>query len=583
MGIAGDIAIITVAALLGGLLAHRLRLPVLLGYIVAGVAVGPHTGGPTVVHFEDVEVLADIGVALLLFTVGLEFPIERLAPVRRIALVGTPLQLLLSGTFAFGLGRLLGWDWPSSLWFGCLTSVSSTMVVLKLLSERGLMGTLSSRVMTAILIVQDVAVIPMLILLPATRDLDQGFAALGVALVSASAFVGTMFFLGSRFLPWLMARVAAWRSRELFMISVVALGLGIGYASYELGLSFAFGAFLAGMILSRSDFSHRALSEIVPLRDLFTMLFFVSVGMLLEPAFLRQEWRTLLFLVGALLVGKSLVFGAITRVFGYVNIMPAAVGLSMFQVGEFAFVLARLGYQGQALSRDVYLSILSVAALTMALTPFTAGLATPLYGWWRRHFRGIAQADLELPGEDLKGHLVVIGYGRIGRFLCSALREQGPPILVLEEHPDRARAARLSGYPVIAGDASSEVLLELANLSQSRLVVLTVPDPLTSVLTLQRIRHYHPQARVVARASCIEHMEELARHGVEAAFVPELEAGLELLHEALMQIGTPDEETHEFLNRVRRQHYAPMLREAEDVEPGQAAPRAGDEVVPIEP
>jgi len=185
LGIAGDIAIITVAALLGGLLAHRLHLPVLLGYIVAGIAVGPHTGGPTVVHFEDVEVLADIGVALLLFTVGLEFPIERLAPVRRIALVGTPLQLLLSGAFAFGLVRVLGLDWPSSLWFGCLTSVSSTMVVLKLLSDRGLMGTLSSRVMTAILIVQDVAVIPMLILLPATRDLDQGIDALGVALVSA--------------------------------------------------------------------------------------------------------------------------------------------------------------------------------------------------------------------------------------------------------------------------------------------------------------------------------------------------------------------------------------------------------------
>ncbi len=583
MGIAGDIAIITVAALLGGLLAHRLRLPVLLGYIVAGIAVGPHTGGPTVVHFEDVEVLADIGVALLLFTVGLEFPVERLAPVRRIALVGTPLQLLLSGTYAFGLGRLMGWDWPSSLWFGCLTSVSSTMVVLKLLSERGLMGTLSSRVMTAILIVQDVAVIPMLILLPATKDLDQGLTALGVALVSASLFVAAMFFLGSRFLPWLMARVASWRSRELFMISVVALGLGIGYASFRLGLSFAFGAFLAGMVLSRSDFSHRALSEIVPLRDLFTMLFFVSVGMLLEPAFLRQEWQTLFFLVGALFLGKSLIFGAITRFFGYVNIMPAAVGLSMFQVGEFAFVLARLGFQGQALSREVYLSILSVAALTMALTPFTAGLAAPLYGWWRRRFGGIPGDTMDLPGENLQGHLVVIGYGRIGRFLCSTMRDQGPPILVLEEHPDRARAARLSGHAVIAGDASSEVILEAAGLSRARLVILTVPDPLTSLLTLQRIRHYHPEVKVVARASCIEHMEELARHGAEAAFVPELEAGLELLHEALMQIGKPEEEAHELLHQVRRQHYAPMLREAEDIDPGEEAPIPEDEVVQIEP
>ncbi len=566
MGIAGDIAIITVAALLGGLLAHRLRLPVLLGYIVAGIAVGPNTGGPTVVHFEDVEVLADIGVALLLFTVGLEFPVERLAPVRRIALIGTPIQLLVSAGFGFGLGQVLGWDWHSCLWFGCLSSVSSTMVVLKLLADRGLTGTLSSRVMTAILIIQDLAIIPMLILLPALRELDQGFTTLGLALVSSSLFVGAMFFMGSRFLPWLMARVASWRSRELFMISVMALGLGIGYASYRLGLSFAFGAFLAGMVLSRSEFSHRALSEIIPLRDLFTMIFFVSVGMMLEPVYLRQHWGVLLFLVLALFLGKALVFGAITRIFGYVNIMPAAVGLSMFQVGEFAFVLARVGYVGQNLSADVYLTILSVAALTMALTPFTAGLAAPLYGWWRRSFGRVPPASFENPGEALTSHLVVIGYGRVGRFLASALREEGPGVLVLEENPDRARAARQSGYAVIAGDASSEVLLEAAALDRARLVVLTIPDPLNSLLTLQRIRHLHPELKVLARASCIEHMEELARHGVEAAFVPELEAGLELLYEALIEIGRTAQDAQELLHQVRRQHYAPMLREAEEVD-----------------
>jgi len=580
VGIAGDIAIITVAALLGGLLAHRLRLPILLGYIVAGIVVGPNTGGPTVVHFEDVEVLADIGVALLLFTVGLEFPVERLAPVRRIALIGTPIQLLATTGFGFGLGHLLGWDWQSCLWFGCLSSVSSTMVVLKLLADRGLTGTLSSRVMTAILIIQDLAVIPMLILLPAVGDLDQGFTNLGVALISASLFVAMMFFLGSKLLPWLMARVASWRSRELFMITVVALGLGIGYASYRLGLSFAFGAFLAGMVLSRSEFSHQALSEIIPLRDLFTMLFFVSVGMMLEPIYLRQHWGVILFLVAAVFLGKSLIFGTVTRVFGYVNIMPAAVGLSMFQVGEFAFVLARVGFQGKALSADVYLTILSVAALTMALTPFTAGLAVPLYGWWRRRFGGSAGASFNAPTEEMEDHVVLIGYGRIGRFLASALRGQGPRILVLEEHPDRARAAHQSGYMVIAGDASSEVLLEAASLDRARLVLLTIPDPLNSILALQRIRHLSQGLKVVARASCIEHMEELARHGVEAAFVPELEAGLELLYEALVEIGLTGPDAQEMLHQVRRQHYAPMLHEAEEVDREQLLATCGCEVTP---
>ena len=581
MGIAGDIAIISLAALLGGLLASRLRLPVLLGYIAAGVAVGPHTAGPTVVHPDDVELLADLGVALLLFTVGLEFPVERLAPVRGIALLGTPLQMLFSTAFGFGLGRLLGWDWHSSLWFGSLCSLSSTMVVLKILSERGLMGTLSSGVMTAILIVQDLAVIPMMILLPATGDLDQGLAALGAALLRAALFVGVLFLLRAKALPWVMARVLDWRSRELFMIAILALSLGIGYGSYQIGLSFPFGAFLAGMILSRSDFSHRALSEAVPLRDLFTMLFFVSVGMLLEPEFLAEHWQSLGFLVGALFLGKTLIFGATTRLFGYVNIMPAAVGLSMFQVGEFAFVLARMGYQGHALAREAYLSILSVAALTMALTPFAAGLAGPLYRWWRRRFGGLPGGTIELPEEALEGHLVLIGHGRVGRFLCSALRGQGPRILVLEEHPDRCRAARQAGFPVISGDASSEVLLEAAGLCRARLVLLTLPDPLTSVLTLERIRHFHPTLKVLARASSVQHMQELARLGVEAAFVPELEAGLELLHEALVQIGQSQEAAQEILDQMRQQHYAPMLRAAQD--PGEVVSKDEGEVADVEP
>ena len=466
MGIAGDIAIITVAALLGGLLAHRLRLPVLLGYIFAGIVVGPNTGGPTVVHFEDVEVLADIGVALLLFTVGLEFPVERLAPVRRIALIGTPINCWLrsssgsAGPIAgLGLAILPVVRMP----LGALQHHGGPEAPGRPWADGNPVQPGHDRHIDH----PDLAVIdadPA----PSGRRPGPGLTKLGVALVSASSFVAAMFFLGSKFLPWLMARVAS-GAHANSMITVMALGLGIGYASYRLGLSFAFGAFLAGLVLSRSEFSHQALSEIIPLRDLFTMLFFVSVGMMLEPAYLRQHWGVILFLVAAVFLGKSLIFSAITRVFGYVNIMPAAVGLSMFQVGEFAFVLARVGFQGKVLSADVYLTILSVAALTMALTPFTAGLAAPLYAWWRRRLGGKVRTSFEAPSEEMEDHVILIGYGRIGRFLASALRGQGPGILVLEEHPDRARAARQSGYPVIAGDASSEVLLEAAGLDRARL------------------------------------------------------------------------------------------------------------------
>ena len=267
-----------IAAFLGGILAQRLGLPLILGYVVAGVLVGPNTGGPTVVEPHDIELLAEIGVALLLFAIGLDFPLSKMAPVRRIALIGTPIQIILTIAFGYGLGRFLGLGWEEAVWLGALLSLSSTAVVLKTLSEQGLMDTLASRVIVGMLVVQDLAVVPLVILLPALGDVGGGLSRLGVAALQATIFVVGMALFGTRVFPWLMARIASWNSRELFLISVVAIGLGVGYGTYLFGLSFAFGAFVAGMVLSRSDYSHQALADIGPLRDIFAMLFFVSVG-----------------------------------------------------------------------------------------------------------------------------------------------------------------------------------------------------------------------------------------------------------------------------------------------------------------
>src|SRR3712207_6093768 len=291
MGIAGDIALILVAALAGGVVAQRLGMPLILGYILAGVLVGPNTGGPTVGEIHDIELLAEIGVALLLFTIGLHFSLDELAPVRRVALVGTAAQMALTVAFGYGLGRLLGFGWQEAVWFGALLSLSSTAVVLKTLSEQGVMGTLSSRVIIGMLIVQDLAVVPLIILLPELGSIGEGLSDLGVAVLRATIFIALMVIFGRRVFPWLMARIAAWNSRELFLISVVAIGLGVGYGTYLFGLSFAFGAFVAGMVLSQSDYSHQALADVEPLRDVFAMLFFVSVGMLLDPAFLLKKDR----------------------------------------------------------------------------------------------------------------------------------------------------------------------------------------------------------------------------------------------------------------------------------------------------
>ncbi|MBQ7528693.1 cation:proton antiporter, partial [bacterium] len=372
MGIAGDIVIIVVAALFCGLIAQKLKLPTMLGYIVAGILVGPNGFLPSVVNTEQVEVLADIGVALLLFTVGIEFPVEKLSPVKKIALIGTPLQILASVLVGVITGLAFGLDLISCVWFGCIISVSSTMVVLKILGDRGLTGTLSSQVMTAILIVQDLAVIPMLILLPVLDNLGEGINILLWAVVKSIVLMAFMSLVGTTAVPRFVAKIASWGSREIFMVGVLALGLGTGFLTYYIGLSFAFGAFLAGMLLSRSDFNHLALSEIMPLKDLFSLLFFVTVGMLIDLKFAVHHWNLIMATIAAIFIGKGLVFAGITRLFGYVNIMPIAVALYMFQVGEFAFVLARTGRSTGSISPDLYMLSITVAAITIAITPFFA-------------------------------------------------------------------------------------------------------------------------------------------------------------------------------------------------------------------
>jgi monovalent cation:H+ antiporter-2, CPA2 family len=561
VGIAGDIALILVAALLGGLVARRLGLPLILGYIVAGVAVGPNTGGPTVSSVHDIELLAEIGVALLLFTIGLHFSLDELVPVRRVALFGTAAQMALTIAFGYGLGRLLGFGWQEAAWFGALLSLSSTAVVLKSLSEQGVMGTLSSRVIIGMLVAQDLAVVPLIIVLPELGSLGQGLSELGVAALRAAAFVAVMVVFGRRVLPWLMARVAAWNSRELFLISVVAIGLGVGYATYLFGLSFAFGAFVAGLVLSQSDYSHQALADVEPLRDVFAMLFFVSVGMLLDPAFLIQNAGTVALVVALVFAVKGLVFAGVVRAFGYGNIIPFAVGLGLFQVGEFSFVIARVGVEEGAISESSYSIVLSTAVITMSLTPFAMRLAPLLYGRWRERFPKEAMSTFNLPERGLGDHVVIAGYGRVGSFVARLLARLDQPFVVVDPNPGRADEARDSGYPVVYGDAGAEPVLEAAGVRRARLVIVTVPDPVGARLVVERARSINPNVHVVARTTTVEQLEELGRLGVYEAVHPESEAGLELGRQALSHLGVPAGDIQRFADEVRRELYAPITRQ----------------------
>ncbi|MBF0424497.1 MAG: cation:proton antiporter [Magnetococcales bacterium] len=558
MGIATDIVLIVLAALIGGMVAQRLGLPLIIGYILAGVAVSPHAGVLVVSNVHDINLLSEIGVALLLFALGLEFSLRELQPVRRIALVGTPIQMALTIAYGWGIGWYLGWPWLASLWLGTLMAFSSTMVILKTLANQGWMGTLSSRVMIGMLIVQDLAVVPPMIILPKLGDPATGLAMLGVATAKACAFMAAMILLGTRFLPWILARVAKSGSRELFLLAVTAIGLGVGYTTYLAGLSLAFGAFVAGMVLSESDHGHQALSDIVPLRDLFGLLFFVSVGMLLEPRFLLEHLETILVLVFAVGMGKGMIFFFIARIFGYGNVIPLAVGLGLFQIGEFALVLAKVGLEAGAISQEIHALVLSTAVVTMILTPLISGQTARLYALQRRRFRSEPLYSVNLPREGLHRHIVVVGCGRVGMQLALVLQKLGGPFVLVDLDQRRIELAKNASLPVIFGDAAQRLVLKAARVAHADMVLITTPGLAVALGVIRQVLAMNRACRIVVRASDVSHMPLFREAGAVGVIHPEFEAGLEFVRQALLHQQLPSATIQKVSDTIRQDIYGPL-------------------------
>jgi len=539
MGIAADFVLIVVAGLAGAVVARLLRLPLLVGYIAAGVVVGPNTAGPTVSSIRDIELLAEIGVALLLFSLGLEISIRDMLAVRRIALVGGPVQILGCGALGWAAGeRLFGMSGTEALWFGAMVAMSSTMVVVKMLDERGVTRTLASRVMIGLTVMQDLAVVPLLILLP-QAGAGSGTAAMVVrSLAAAAVLLALVVILGTRLLPWILRRLLRWGTREMFLVAVVAVSVGVGFGAHYAGLSFALGAFIAGLILSESEFSHQALSELAPLRDIFGLLFFVSVGMLFDPqTVLEHPWR-ILGGVTFILVSKSMLIGLLARAFGYVYMAPWIIGLGLANIGEFSFVLARTGLRGGFLSRDAYDFALTCTVLSIVLAPPAASLALPLGRWWRKRFpaRGAAR-QFDVPRERLFDHILVAGYGRSGRAVTGVLRAAALPVVVIELNHAIFHDLRSDGVPVLWGDVTSEEILRAAGLRSARMLILTVPGPDTVKLAAERARRLAPEVPVIARAARVQVIDELKRLGVASAVLPEFEGGMEMARQAMIRSG----------------------------------------------
>lgn len=558
MGITADIAIILLAGLAGGLVAHRLRQPLILGYIAAGVLVGPVTGHGWISDMHDIEMLAEIGVALLLFALGIEFSLKELRPVYKVALIGTPIQLLLTIGVGLTLGKWLGWAWTEALWFGACVSLSSTMVVLKTLQGQGRLGTLSSRVMIGMLLVQDLALVPMLILLPELSDLKAGLPVLGWALLRAVVFLGLMFVVGTRLIPRLMVVVSRGNSRELFMLSVTALGLGIGFATYKVGLSFAFGAFMAGIVLSESEHNHQALSDILPLRDVFGLVFFVSVGMLLDPGYFRDNLLMIMGLGAVISAVKGLIFGTLGRAFGYRNVVPLALALTMFQAGEFSFILARVGRSVGGLGEDLYSCIMAVTLVSMFLTPFASGLTAPIYGWIRHRRSNEPMQIINLEREKLQDHVVIVGGGRMGQAVARVLGGSKLPFVVMELDQHRLEDCRDRGVATIFGDATHPVVLEAAGLDKARLLLVTTPDPVTTLAVVRLARRLRPDLHVVARAETDRMLTDLRALGVHMVVQPQLEAGLEITRQALVHLDADPGEIEILLADARRDFPLPL-------------------------
>jgi len=365
--------------------------------------------------------------------------------------------------------------------------------------------------------------------------------------------------LGTRFLPRLMTHIANFGSRELFLLAITAIGLGVGYVTHMLGLSFAFGAFVAGMVLSESDYGYQALSDIIPLRDLFGLLFFTSVGMLLDPVFLVEHFRQVIALVLAVGIGKGIIFAVIALIFRYRNVIPLAVGLGLFQVGEFSFVLARVGLSTNSIGNDLYTLILTATILTMVLTPFVSGQTARLYALKKRWFRHEPLESSSIPDIGLMNHVVIAGGGRVGFQIAKAMKRLCMPFVIIELDHRRFEQAKKAGLAVVYGDASQDIVLEAAGIKNATLLILAIPGLVAAKSTIVQSKRLNGRLEIVARASGPDYFDVLKDLGVSEIVLPEFEASLEMTRQSLVRLRVPPTEVQRHTDTIRQELYAVLF------------------------
>jgi CPA2 family monovalent cation:H+ antiporter-2 len=565
--------ITTIAAALGlalivGFIAARLKLPPLVGYLIAGIIIGPATPG-FVADLELSSQLAEIGVMLLMFGVGLHFSLDDLLAVRRIALPGAIVQIAVATLLGTSVAAFWGWSLAAGVVFGLALSVASTVVLLRALEDRGLLESVNGRIAVGWLVVEDLVMVLVLVLLPALSvglggntdvptEKPEGrslLTTIALTLGQVSVFIALMLVVGKRLFPWLLWQIARTGSRELFTLCVIAAAVGIAYGSAELfGVSFALGAFFAGMVMRESPLSYRAAEESLPFRDAFSVLFFVSVGMLFDPNVIINQPLKLLEVLAIIVFGKSLAAFFLVLLFRYPLNTALTVSASLAQIGEFSFVLANLGVSLAILPTEGQSLILAGAIISIAFNPLVFRAIEPAQAWIRSRSK-LAQT-LERPDDPLAvlpmtvdlnrltGQVVLVGYGRVGRRIGEALTQNGVSFVVVEENREIVEQLRENGIPAVSGDAADPAVLIQAHIQRARMLVIVIPDTLDVRRMIEIARTVNPRIETVVRTHSEEEAGLLEKENTGKVFLGEHELALAMIGHVLERYAAGNEGHH---------------------------------------
>jgi CPA2 family monovalent cation:H+ antiporter-2 len=557
-----NIVVALAFAFIGGVIARRLGLPTIVGYLLAGIAIGPFTPG-FVGDTETISQLAELGVIFLMFGVGLHFSLNDLWKVRAVAIPGAFGQMLLTTLLAFGLSQLWGWTFSSGIILGLAISIASTVVLLRGLMDNGMLNTMHGQAAVGWLIMEDLATIFILVLMPILANTTGQFDWQGLllTLAKAGAFVLLVLFVGKRLIPWILLSIAHTRSRELFILAILAITLGTALGAAELfGVSFALGAFVAGVVVSESPLSHQVGADVFPFREAFAVLFFVSIGMLVNPIYLFNNMGHVLALTALIVFGKYIVTLLLGFLFPWQARTALVVAAGLSQIGEFSFILGQAGIGLGLLNQDQYSLILAGALLSITINPMMFRLITPAEKWlqklptvWRLLDR---HGHTPLPVEEsIDGHVVIVGYGRVGHHIVNLLGQMSIPHLVIDLDSEHNEELNRRGIPSLYGDASNSEVLTHAGLTRARALVVAGPDESTSELVVAAARDIAPDLPIIARATTEEGIKRLAELGAQDVIHPELEGGLEIVRHTLHTLNFPVQEIIRYMDAVRHDHY----------------------------